>query len=159
MKDKILKLRAEGKKYREICEILDIGMEKVEWYCNPNRKEVSRKGNETYRKKNPIYKKVASFHGITKNKIKSFRYREFLKKCGENPICYITKKPIDITDIDSYSIDHIVPNSKGGNNSLDNAALIRSDINKMKWDKSLDEFFALCEEVLKSNGYKVEKII
>lgn len=157
MKEKILSLRKSGKKYKEISEILNIGTEKVEWYCNPNRKEISRRGNLKYRQKNPLYKKVASFHGITKNKVKSFGYREFLEKVGKNPTCYITKKPINLHDIKTYSIDHVIPNSKGGTNDINNAELIRTDINWMKRDKSIEELFALCEEILVSNGYEVKK--
>lgn len=157
MKEKILKLREEGKTYKEISEALHIGIERVEWHCNPNRKNVSRNGNRNYRRKNPLYKKVASFHGITKTKVPSFSYKEFLERVGEHPKCYVTNTPIDLNDIASYSIDHIIPNSRGGTNAIDNASLIRSDINRMKRDKTVDEFLALCVEVLTANGYEVRK--
>lgn len=159
MKDNILALRKTGKSYREIAEQLDIGIQKVEYYCNPNRKEMMRKAAIKYRNKNRLYKKVASFHGITRNRVPSFSYREFLEKVGDSPICYITRKKIDLDDIKSYSIDHIIPNSKGGNNSLENAGLIRTDINQMKRDKTMDEFLKLCIEVVESNGFKIEKTI
>lgn len=157
MKEQILKLREEGKTYKEISEMLHIGMERVEWNCNPNRKIVSRNGNKNYRRKNPLYKKVASFHGITKTKVPPFSYREFLEKVGSNPICHVTKVPIDLNDISSYSIDHVIPNSRGGTNAIENAELIRSDINRMKRDKTMDEFLSLCIEVLNANGYEVKK--
>ncbi len=159
MKTKILELRRKGKTYREISELLNVGMQKVEYYCNPDRKEMLRQAARKYRKGNPLFKKVSSFHGITKHKVPSFTYREFLKHIGETPVCYITKVPINLGCPKSYSVDHIIPNSKGGTNSIDNAGLIRWEINQMKRDKTPDEFFALCKEVLEANGYRVEKTV
>ena len=157
IKDEIEKLRKLGKTYEEISKQLSIPAGRVEYYCNPQRREMMRKWNLNYRRKNRLYKKVASFHQISKIKRCGFKYREFLEAIGENPVCYITKTPIDLNDVKNYSIDHIIPNSKGGTNDLSNAGLVRMDINKMKQDKTLDEFISLCKEVLKSNGYKVEK--
>lgn len=157
MKDKILDLRRIGKTYREISEMLGIGIQKVEYSCNPDRKEMLRRAARKYRKRNPLFKKVASFHGITKTKVPSFTYREFLEHLGNSPVCYITKAPINLDCPKTYSVDHIIPNSKGGTNSIENAGLIRWEINQMKRDKTPEELFALCKEVLEANGYRVEK--
>ncbi len=42
MREKILQLRAEGKKYREICEILGCSWSLICYYCGDNHKEKRR---------------------------------------------------------------------------------------------------------------------
>lgn len=52
----------------------------------------------------------------------------------------------------SYSIDHILPSSKGGENTINNAGLICSSINKMKSDITVEEFLEKCIQVLECKG-------
>ena len=82
---------------------------------------------------------------------------DFLKKIGNKPKCYLSGELIDLYETKSYSIDHIKPSSKGGENTLDNAGLISSSINKMKSDITIEEFLEKCIQVLEYNGYKVSK--
>lgn len=159
MKEKILELRRENKTYREIADTLGIPFQRVEYYCSPDRKESLAKSYRKYAARNRLQKKVASFHGITKVREKtSFTYREFLGKVGERPSCYITKQPIDLNDKESYSIDHKIPKSRGGTNSIDNAEIILSKINRMKQDMTPQELFDMCQFILEKNGYHVYKI-
>ena len=78
----------------------------------------------------------------------SFTVKEFLKKVGENPICALTGRPIDLMDSRSYQLDHIVPRSKGGPNNIDNCQLLSRDANLAKHDLSLEEFIQLCRDVV-----------
>ena len=48
------------------------------------------------------------------------------KKIGEKPICYLTGIPIDINKPNEYSLDHIIPMSRGGKNTLENCGLLLS---------------------------------
>ena len=49
---------------------------------------------------------------------------------------------------DDLTIDHIIPRSKGGNNSLENCALACREANQAKSDLSLEEFIDLCQAVV-----------
>jgi len=158
MKTKIIELRSEGKTYKDISLLLGVSPTTVAYYCAPNRKEQVTRWCSKYNKNNRLCKKVATFHGITKQKVpKSFTYRDFLTKIGNDPKCYLTGTPIYLSDIKSYSIDHVIPVSRGGNNSIENAELIRTDVNKMKQDKTNEQLFELCKLVLENNGYLISK--
>ena len=87
----------------------------------------------------------------------NFSFDDFLNKIGNDPKCYLSGEPIDLYETKSYSIDHILPSSKGGENTINNAGLICSSINKMKSDITVEEFLEKCIQVLEYNGYNVSK--
>lgn len=76
-----------------------------------------------------------------------YTYKDVVAKFGPNPICYLTGKPIDYSDGKSYSLDHIVPTSKGGDNSLSNLQIVTQTANRMKSDIDLDLFIKTCKEI------------
>jgi len=86
-----------------------------------------------------------------------FTKKEFLEKVGENPTCYLTGKKIDLNHTRSYHLDHIVPKSKGGDNSLENCQIACRAANIAKGDLSYDEFIQLCKEVLEHHENKLSK--
>lgn len=79
------------------------------------------------------------------------------EKIGSNPKCYLTGRPIDINNSRSYNFDHIIPSSKGGKNTLDNLDICIKEANHAKNNLYLEEFFKLCEDVLKNQGYTIIK--
>jgi 5-methylcytosine-specific restriction endonuclease McrA len=87
----------------------------------------------------------------------NFSFDDFLLKIGDEPKCYLSGEPINLYETKSYSIDHITPASKGGENKIENAGLISSSINKMKSDITVEEFLEKCIQVLEYNGYIVSK--
>ena len=78
-----------------------------------------------------------------------------LNKVGENPICYLTGRNVDLSKKEEYHLDHIHPVSKGGSNELNNLGLACRDANVAKADMSTGEFVDLCAEVLRHHGFKV----
>lgn len=84
-----------------------------------------------------------------------FSVKDVLNKIGDDPICYLTGRKIDLTDSASYQLDHIIPKIKGGDNSLSNLQITCKDANMAKAHMSLDEFYSLCIEVVRYNGLKV----
>lgn len=70
-----------------------------------------------------------------------------LTKFGAQPQCYLTGRPIDLNQWDTYNLDHIVPVSKGGKSTLDNCQLTCREANFAKCALSVDQFISLCREV------------
>lgn len=49
---------------------------------------------------------------------------------------------------DSASVDHIIPLSCGGTNTIDNVHIVHSVVNQAKGTMTVDEFVAMCREVI-----------
>lgn len=97
---------------------------------------------------------------ITRNRdmhSSDFSIDEAIELIGDNPKCYLTGDPIDLTDSNQYSFDHIIPASKGGDNSLANLGICLWTANRSKSDLTLEEYLSLCHKVLTHHGYKVTK--
>jgi len=78
-----------------------------------------------------------------------FTIDELITKIGDNPKCYLTGRSVDLDDPRAYQLDHIIPTSKGGDNSLDNCGLTCAEANQAKGAMSNDEFLQLCKDVVK----------
>lgn len=179
---KIHELRRRGYSYSKIKEEVNCSLSTVGYYLGEDQKMKSYKRLQKRRSEpeSVLREKIYQFRwkrGTDKNvmsKIRDFQRRnhsklntsqeknftidEFLLKIGNPPRCYLSGELIDLYDTKSYSLDHIISSSTGGNNSLDNAGLISTSINKMKSDLSVEEFLQKCIQVLKYNGYEINKI-
>lgn len=184
-KEQILKLRKDGKSYRQIYKIVGCAKSLVTYYCSDNQKEKSRIRQARRRNKiHPYQKKIETFCESKKKYIKKYinKYKKIekiiytklwtfscrgiytmlsvndvIKKFGENPICYLTGKKIDIYKSKTYHFDHIVPRSKGGNSDIDNLGLTTKEANVAKSNLTLSEFVQLCKDVLENFGYQIIK--
>ena len=87
-----------------------------------------------------------------------FTNAELKQKILDNPNCYITGEQFDPNDSTQWSLDHIMPKSRGGTNELSNAGQTTKMANQMKSSMTMEELFDMCEKILTHNGYKVEKI-
>lgn len=177
LKTRIIKLRAKGKTYKEICSILHCSKGTVAYYLGDNQPAKSRARKNKSRKKNPINRKIESFKHrgrrglrnkiykfhrskITENKIRlnklsetelNFGPKEVLEKLGVSPVCYLSGRPIDLSDPLSYHFDHIIPVSKGGLNVLSNLGVACKEANQAKNDTLLEDFLLLCQEIVNYN--------
>lgn len=77
-----------------------------------------------------------------------FKTKDLIERIEANPVCYLTGRKIDLEDGRSYHLDHIIPRSKGGDNSIDNCGLACKSANQAKTDLTLEEFVQLCGEVV-----------
>ena len=181
---KIHELRERGYSYNKIKEELCCSKSTISYYLGDNQKLMAQKRYQKRRSKpeivllEKIYRfrwkdnkkvmgKIRDFqrrnplinnrHKLINQQEKNFTTEEFLKKVGNNPKCYLSGEPIDLYNCEAYSLDHIIPSSKGGNNFLENAGLISLSVNKMKNDLSVEEFLNKCVQILKYNGYNVDK--
>lgn len=94
--------------------------------------------------------KISSFSKDLNRKTQKtmFTVDQLLEKIGDSPKCYLTGRPIDITKGETYHLDHIVPRTKGGDNSLENCNIACKEANIAKSNLDLEDFYKLCEEVL-----------
>lgn len=175
-KEDILRLRSEGKTYREIAKELGCSKSVISYHCgNGSEKLRTKKWNQSPTAK--IVKKINAFRSrdssasntTARNKLKTFKvrkknnrthskvnnikqnytYKDVLNKIGNNPKCYLTGEPIDLSKTDTYQFDHIIPCSKGGTNDLDNLGVCTRSANYAKHDLSLEGLYVLCESILK----------
>lgn len=175
MKEKILKLRGEGKSYKQIQLILNCSKSTISYYCGEGQKEKTKERTKQ-RRENILLKKVEDFkyrklrnnkekvrrfnkrdneNGYT-NKIleQNFLWTDVLDRFGENSFCYLSGEKINLLE-DSYSLDHIIPHSRGGDNSIENLGITHEIVNKMKSDLKPDELIFWCKKILEFNGYKI----
>ncbi len=98
-----------------------------------------------------LYWKIQRFQrgeGDKMGKNKTFTTQDALNKIGPAPKCYLTGVEIDLSKSSTYSLDHIIPRSRGGDNSLENMGLCTRAANIAKGDKTPDEFRNLCYLVI-----------
>lgn len=145
-------------------------VKKIEKFCEINKKIIINEHMKTISiisdKKLSIKlnNKIMSFSRDLNNidkKMKGkcypmFTIKEFVEKIGDNPTCYLTGERIDLNNTRSYHLDHIVPRSKGGDNSLSNCQIACRTANLAKGDLLLEEFFELCEKVIKNKLSKIK---
>lgn len=91
-----------------------------------------------------------------KLKEKTFNFNDVLEKFGEDTICYLSGEPINLYE-NNYNLDHIIPVSKNGDNTLDNLGVTHQIVNRMKTDLTPDELIEWCIKILIYNGYNVSK--
>lgn len=180
-KEKILKLRAEGKTYNEIQEELGCSKSVISYHCseagNEKRRVLERNKTDSHK----LSRKVSAFkcrisRTIFRAKLKTFKRRHWksrthtkvnnisqnyttkdvLEKFGDNPVCYLTGTPIDLNKPETYQFDHIIPASKGGTNDLSNLGICIRAANYAKNDLDLEELYILCENIL-SHRDRVKK--
>lgn len=121
------------------------------------RKFNSGKNHNAFNKaKNVFYRKFCSFFQNSGDKVsnKTFSIEDIIEKFGENPSCYLTGVAIDISKPKTYSFDHIIPISRGGDNSLENLGICTKEANQAKNNMTPEEFIEFCQKVVNFNQTK-----
>lgn len=179
LSERILALRAEGKSYRQIEAELGCAKSTVAHHCSEEQRRKARARGDRLRASNGLvrkvevfkrptktskahpgtstsekktYTKVSRFQGHVPVAEQEFTFQDVLNKHGNSPVCYLTGDAVDYNEPSTYHFDHIVPRSKGGENSLDNLGLATKQANQMKGDMSLEELLDMCEKVLRHHG-------
>lgn len=162
MKEQILKLRSEGLTYSQIQDLLGCSKSTISFHCSKGGKARVAARIQKNRKKDPLRKKVHAFaerkvyekiYNFNGKAIKDAKFtkEDLLNKIGNNPTCAITGVPIDLSKPETYSLDHIIPRSRGGENSLDNCQIVTRQVNMAKSDLTTEEFVLLCKQVVEQN--------
>jgi CRISPR/Cas system Type II protein with McrA/HNH and RuvC-like nuclease domain len=161
----ILQLRAKGYTYGQIVEELKCPVSTVSYYCGNNQKEKTVNRSKK-NKKSSLIKKINGFYNDyskykapsrAANWVKKDSYEEEINFLRSNPYCYITGEKIDLDKTETYSLDHIIPLSRGGSRDIKNMGLTTRVANQAKNAMLPEEFIGLCEKVLVYNGYKIVK--
>jgi 5-methylcytosine-specific restriction endonuclease McrA len=182
MKEQILKLKAEGKSYNEIKQILNCSKGTIAYHCGIGQKEkttIRRKKRD----KNLIVRKTDNFkycpkankkikpnknfvesirkfqkrdnntNGLVNKNIQTtFVWGDVLEKFGEITYCYLSGEQLNLYE-NNYNFDHIIPTSRGGQNTFDNLGILHEVVNMMKGDLLPDELIEWCIKILQYNGY------
>lgn len=166
MKEQILKLRSEGKSYRQIQEELGCSSGTIAYHCGKGQKEKVRDKQIELKKtvKYKVYSKIDGFLSRNTNRNRLYLKRteaiiNYYNQIINNPYCYLTGEKIDLLDNSAYQLDHIIPHSKGGSNSLENMGLTTKNANQAKSDMTKDELIDLCKKILIHNGYTISSAI
>jgi CRISPR/Cas system Type II protein with McrA/HNH and RuvC-like nuclease domain len=172
MKDQILKLRSEGKSFKQIAKILGCAKSTVSYHCGEGQKEKSM-DRQNKRRREIVNSKLTSFKNRFRHRTRDFQRREennklgkanydftredVLNKFGVDTKCYLSGTPINMLRSNDYAFDHVIPVSKGGLNTLENLGITTKLVNRIKTDQTPEELFFWCKKILEYNGYKVTK--
>jgi len=179
MKNEILKLRKEGKSYREIQKEIGCSKSTISYYCG-NEQNIKTRNRARKRRENKLISKLERFKyrvprtvreqirkfnkrdntikgSVNKDIKSSFTIEDVLDKFGVDTICYLSGEKINLYN-DDYNFDHIIPSSRDGKNTLDNLGITHPIVNYMKGDLTPEELIYWCKKILNHNGYKVIKI-
>lgn len=177
MKEKILKLREDGKTYNEIQKILNCSKGTISYYLGDGQKEKT-KNRTKKRRQNIIFSKLERFKQKKSKNIKervrkfnkrdnnlkkrvnkkiepSFTVDDILKKFGTETVCYLSGVKINLYE-NNYHFDHILPSSRGGDNLIDNLGVTHKVVNQMKNDLTPEELIEWCKKILEHNGYIIK---
>lgn len=177
----IISLRKTGLSYQQIANQLGCSKSLITYYCSHQgkykhlqRTRKRRAINHPYISKYEDFIRQTSIKPnkqitltITKllyDKLRRFTNRQMnitkeqlIAKIGTNPKCYLTGDEIDINSPRTYQFDHIIPRSRGGDNSLDNLGICTRQANLSKSDMTPDEYINHCKKVLQNAGYVITK--
>jgi len=112
------------------------------WYLNPTPRQIS---------------KAISTKAHTFQRKMAFNYKDVHKKYGDQFSCALTGRPLKFNEPQTYEYDHIMPHSRGGDNSLSNLQILCPEANQAKGMMTDEEFKDLCKEVIIHAGYKIYK--
>lgn len=159
MKENILQLRSEGKTYNEIKSMLNCSKGTIAYYCGDGQKGKTKERRVKYRRtiKGMLTNRISYFlkrddknRLYDKNIIPNFTLDEFIRKFGYNTKCALTGIEIDLLNDKNWEIDHIIPKSKGGGNTLDNCQILLKEVNQMKHSLTEEKLFDYCRLILEN---------
>lgn len=112
------------------------------WYLNQTKRQINKS----------ISAKAHNFQ-----KKMAFNYKDVYKKYGDVFPCALTGRPLNFNEPHTYEYDHVMPHSRGGDNTIDNLQILCPEANQAKGMMTDPEFINLCKEVIIHAGYKIYK--
>ena len=136
---------------------------KIGQFCLPHitttKKEAERRRDWLFHFKNKITRfSIAGTNLSKRYENMNFSSEELIESWKENyelnleektVNCYLTGDKIDLTKTGSYHLDHIIPKSRGGSNTIENCGPATKEANQAKNSLTEEEFLDLCKKVIK----------
>jgi CRISPR/Cas system Type II protein with McrA/HNH and RuvC-like nuclease domain len=163
LKEQIFELKNKGYSYQQIQKTLGCSKSTISYHLNDIQKERAYERVKKQRKLSPWLHKTEKFlqeydgKKITYNKRGDFDRKKLKEYLASIDKCYLTGRPIDINDFNTYEFDHIKPRMLGGESSFENLGISRPEANRAKADLTIEEFIGLCKDVLINFGYTINK--
>jgi CRISPR/Cas system Type II protein with McrA/HNH and RuvC-like nuclease domain len=163
MKEKILELKQKGYSYQMIRKELGCSKSTISYYIGDGQKIKAYDRVKKQRKLQPWLKKSERFFSeydkknLTYSKSRGYDRKKLQSYLETITKCYLSGRPIDISDFNTYEFDHITPRALGGEFTFENLGVARPEANRAKGELTVDEFISLCKDVLVNFGYDVNK--
>lgn len=143
-RENVLLSKTDGFKYKPKKEI------QSDKKGNKNRKNIVESLRKFQKRDNSVKGKV------DKDINSTFTWKDILEKFGENTICYLSGERINLFE-NNYNLDHVLPVSRGGENTLNNLGILHEEVNSMKHSLTPEELIQWCVKILNFNNYDVIK--
>lgn len=149
--EKILRLKSQGYSAKEIAGILKLATRTVQARISGSRDKLNGIIVEKLNKYQKGHRSdsISNLVPLDKDAAKA--------KIKDTRSCYLSGRPITLTDKTSWSLDHKNPRSRGGTNSIQNMGVACQIANRSKQDMTVKEYLELCQDVLQNHGYIVYK--
>jgi len=135
-------------------------------YRKRNKEKISKIQSSYYRKSglhHALYRKVYNFHvdqtlyktnksvTLEKQGIELSFTIDDVKKLfkAQGGRCALTNKKLVLKNTTEWQLDHMIPRTRGGDNSISNCQILSKEANAAKWNMTNSEFIKLCKKVIK----------
>jgi len=145
-----IKEKIKNQNLTSLSKEYDVSINTIKYHTKDNSKSISKGYYEKY-KNNERMILVYKIRDFCKNESGSkmnFSVDDLLVKIGNNPKCSLTGRIINLKDSSSYQLDHIIPKTKNGDNSIDNCQIVCKEANIAKSNLTIEEFKKLCKDVV-----------
>jgi len=147
---KEIKEKSKKQSLASLSREYQVSFNTIKYHTRENTKDISRDYYQKYKSniRMILCYKIRDFSKDKNGSKMNFTVDDLLLKIGDFPKCALTNRKIDLTDSSSYQLDHIIPRTKNGSNSIENCQIVCKDANMAKRDLTIIEFKKLCEDVI-----------
>ena len=143
-------------KKRRLCPLRT----KMEAFKHGRKKDAQNPFQEVWQFKNHCLRDKRNHFAVIGRKSRTgykymFKLKDLIEKIGDYPRCYWTGRKIDLSSRRSYHLDHLIPKSRGGDNSLDNCVIACREANQGHSDSMPVEYIQTSCEVAVHKGKEI----
>lgn len=145
-----IKEKSKNETITKLAKEYNVSYNTIKYHTKDNSKSISKGYYEKYKNNERmiLVYKIRDFSKDESGSKMNFSVDDLLAKVGNNPMCSLTGRIIDLKDSSSYQLDHIIPKTKNGDSSIDNCQVVCKEANIAKSNLTIEEFKKLCEDVV-----------